>query len=239
MSTFYGFAERAKRDTIDYLSRLFDLYERGYVNFSDGATSVRFSKKPDVRTIEEWKALSENPADPSKLQARTYPAVLVGQVSGQLQDLSFTSTLPPRVATIPGGNMIYPLLSAGGQALGSFLDIVDGDGDDPNEVVVGGSSELSVELTCVARSSPEAGNLRDVVAMFLAHPFFKALQFSRYGIFSIRAPRLGGEASADDPQSDFKMYERTLSFDVRGDWSSGTIKVQPVLAAFFGVEIDP
>ena len=107
-------------------------------------------------------------------------------------------------------------------------------------MIVGGSAELTVSLTTVARSREEADSLADITLFWLASPLFKGLLWQKYGWFPIGGAALGGQSSVEDVATDFRLYTTDLSLNVRGDWQDRLVKLATIEKLVFDIElIDP
>lgn len=247
---FARISHSVKHSLIDYMDRVFAMHYNGEINLEeDLETPFRFSRRPRAIEIENWEvrqlsAYESQGQDRAlktvALSARYYPCILFGSVTGQFKKSSLTGLAPPRLATLENGNVspAHQKLMAGKTPFGGFMGIDRT--KDPAAVVVGGFAELVVQLTTVARTVEEADSLRDITGILLDHPWLYSLMWQKYGFYATDSPRLDGESSLEDPTTDFKVYERSLSLPVRGEWRDEVAHLAKIEKIVFGPTlIDP
>lgn len=235
----YNLSYRIKAALVDVILRYFDA-ERSEVlpPFTDGVERIRYSgypKLPFIGLYENWEAKSE-PLEGAEGQTRAlvinlddryYPAILINSVTGTGVDHSITSMRAAKVPALQDKD-VYKLFSE--TSFGSFMRVDDSGLLNENEVVIGGSAELTVSLTTVARTRPEADRIADIVWVFMAHPIFKGILARKHQLIVRNAPAFGSQSSVEDRATSRRIYFSDLSLGVRGNWEDRPLNI-PALAA--------
>lgn len=234
----YNLSYRIKDAIVDVLRRYFDAERTGVIpRFTDGVERISYSgyedRIPFIGLYENWEAKSDQletvdgqtRALALALDDRRYPSLVINAVTGQGVDHSITTT---RAAKFSKDTDIYRLFAE--TSFGSHMRVDDSGVLGENTVVIGGSAELTVSLTSVARTRPEADRIADVVWVFMAHPIFKGVMARKHGLVVLKAPSYGSQSSVEDRATSRRIYFSDLTLGVRGNWEDRPMNI-PQLAA--------
>lgn len=195
---FYRLGRSVKDGVIDYLRGIFGAYSRDELDVVNSMYTVKFSKTPEVMVINAWERPGGHIAAPG---TRVFPVVLIGEVTGSMSFHGF------------GAN----------DNMGGFVDYID---SPEGNIVLGGEATYTLTIECVARSGPERDNLADITALYLAHPLFARFLFNKYAFQVAAAPKITGESAIEDVNTDFLMYQTSISLDLAGQWRQVTDKLE-------------
>ena len=247
-----------KTAMVNVIDRYFSAERRGAIPpFVSAGKRISFSRDVHITTAENWEARSAeidravgtDRALTVKLFERYYPSVLVTSVMGTGIGSSITSMHAPELPTIddPDLQNVYRLMAQ--RLPGSFMAMATPRDYDPSiavdqlhddEVAIGGYAQLTVSLTCVARSGGEADRLADVTWVLLSHPAFKYAFQKECGAELYGEAAFGGSSKYVDPATGNGIYGVDISVPVRGAWEDRPMRLRSTLAVLLGIElVDP